>query len=761
MEIAIVAILALLVGVAHADIMITEIMQNPLASSDSNGEYIELFNSGETDVTMYDWMFLDAGTDTFFVDTLLVPAGEYVLLGLNPDTLVNGNIHLDYVYEGFFLGNGADEIYIYDDLGAMIDSVEYDGGIEWPDPNGASMYLTVGETENHIGANWAESLLMWPGSDGDYGSPGYENEIPPLYYEELLNWSFEDWGMTMADFWIDNSEDLFLEQTSDFSYHGFHSAMATLTSDVGYHTISQEFLVMHPGMQHCAEAAVLDSDASGAVRIHVTVYDIHGVELLTELSSNTVNNQIQWQNLFIGFMMPLEAHTVKMDIEVYPWQLTWDGDATLFIDAAGLAPIVTIEQIQTDPVWLGSRIWTIGTVTQGTNTVHNGYVDAYIQDETGYGVMLYDIDPNVIDLQRRERLGIFAEVAEYFDVTELVEFVGKTVGANEPMPEPLLHQTGQFGTAISSEGTWCELTGELMTTPGDPATSYNLLINDGTGDATVRIWSDAGLDLSGLAIGDNVRFQGTMDVYFGEAQLQPSLQGDVFEVFPQIDLTVTPVLAIVPADGGYIDFDVTLQSYNQVPWNITTWRSALGPDNVMYGPFYVREFILPPNFTPVLDTRRQMVPANAPAGDYVFFQHMGDFVGNSYVFDFFIATKLGPSPDGEPLTTEDWDKEANGELTSEDVAETMIPTEFAVSQAYPNPFNPTTSLAVSLPQTAELNVAIYNIAGREVATVSNDTYQAGQHTLTIDGTAMSSGVYFVHVLASGHRSEVRKIVLMK
>jgi Lamin Tail Domain/Secretion system C-terminal sorting domain len=761
MKLGLIAILCLMVGVAQADIMITEIMNNPQIVADSYGEYIELFNTGVTDVEMNGWVFEDASSDTFLIDTLIVPAGEYVVLGMNDDMGMNGGVEIDYVYEGLILGNGADAIYIYDELGNLVDEVEYDGGIEFPDPNGASMYLTVGETENNVGANWATSLLAWPGSTGDYGSPGYENEIPPEYYDQLLNWSFQDWNGTSFENWVIESADLAAERTEDFAYHGLYSAMATLTSDVGFHALSQEFLVLNPGIQHRAEVAVLDGDGAAGVILHATIFDSHGIELQSLSSDESLNNPFQWQNLFIGFLMPIDAYTVRMDIELIAIQPTWDGDATLFLDAAGLAPILTIEEIQTNPVWVGKRVWTAGTVTQATGTAHLGYVDAYIQDETGYGIMLYDSNPNEIDLQRRDRLGIFAQVDQYFDVTELVEFVGKVVGANEPMPEPMLRQTGQFGASIDMEGIWCELTGELMTEPGSPATSFDLLINDGTGDATVRIWADAGLDLSGLTIGDNVRFQGTMDVYFGEAQLQPSVQNDVFEVFPYIDLEITPVLATIPANGGYIDFDIALQSYNPIPWNIVAWRTALGPNNVMYGPFTVNEVVLPANFSPNLDTRRQLVPANAPAGEYVFFQHIGDFLNNSYIFDFFVATKLAGGTDSTPLTTEDWDKESNDLIATDEVTEVVLPTKFGVGQAYPNPFNPSTALEVSLPHTAELNVAIYNVTGREVATVASDTYQAGNHTITIDGSSMASGVYFVHVLASGHRSEIRKIVLMK
>ena len=89
------------------------------------------------------------------------------------------------------------------------------------------------------------------------------------------------------------------------------------------------------------------------------------------------------------------------------------------------------------------------------------------------------------------------------------------------------------------------------------------------------------------------------------------------------------------------------------------------------------------------------------------------------------------------------------------------PTEFTLSNAWPNPFNPSTSITVSLPHSAQLKVAVYNLLGREVVELANNRYQAGSHRFVFDGSGLPTGIYFVRATAQGQMDQVRKVVLMK
>ncbi len=160
------------------DIIITEIMQNPSAVYDADGEWFEIYNTTTSDIDINGWYIRDNDTDSHQISNggpLLVPAQDYFVLGRNGNSSTNGGVTVSYVYSGVDLANGADEIVLFAGDGTTeIDRVEYDGGPNWPDPNGASMYFTgqIADDNNDY-SNWATSQIPWDGSAGDAGSPGY------------------------------------------------------------------------------------------------------------------------------------------------------------------------------------------------------------------------------------------------------------------------------------------------------------------------------------------------------------------------------------------------------------------------------------------------------------------------------------------------------------------------------------------------------------------------------------------------------------
>jgi hypothetical protein len=94
----------------------------------------------------------------------------------------------------------------------------------------------------------------------------------------------------------------------------------------------------------------------------------------------------------------------------------------------------------------------------------------------------------------------------------------------------------------------------------------------------------------------------------------------------------------------------------------------------------------------------------------------------------------------------------------------VLPTQFALKQNFPNPFNPSTSLAIDFPNASDYKLTIYNIAGQTVRAFSGNT-EAGTVTLTWDGrdargSQVATGVYFYSVEAGAFK-DVKKMVLMK
>lgn len=85
---------------------------------------------------------------------------------------------------------------------------------------------------------------------------------------------------------------------------------------------------------------------------------------------------------------------------------------------------------------------------------------------------------------------------------------------------------------------------------------------------------------------------------------------------------------------------------------------------------------------------------------------------------------------------------------------------FKLWQNYPNPFNGTTLIRYSLPQTYFVRIKIFNILGRQVASLINEEKSAGDYKLTLDAEALSSGVYFYQIQA-GSFIETRKMILLR
>ncbi len=106
--------------------------------------------------------------------------------------------------------------------------------------------------------------------------------------------------------------------------------------------------------------------------------------------------------------------------------------------------------------------------------------------------------------------------------------------------------------------------------------------------------------------------------------------------------------------------------------------------------------------------------------------------------------------------------------SSVDIAQ--APVEFSLEQNYPNPFNPTTVISVSVPPMAgrdgqwrvdsDVRLVVYDVLGREVATLANGRYPAGKYSFPFDATGLASGTYFYH-LTAGSYSDTKAMMLIR
>jgi Secretion system C-terminal sorting domain len=115
--------------------------------------------------------------------------------------------------------------------------------------------------------------------------------------------------------------------------------------------------------------------------------------------------------------------------------------------------------------------------------------------------------------------------------------------------------------------------------------------------------------------------------------------------------------------------------------------------------------------------------------------------------------------DGEAIGDRGW---FTGGYTGVKQVASQTPGQFSLSEAYPNPFNPSAHIDYSVPKNSFVTLKVYNVLGQEVATLVNGMQQPGNYVATFDanGSALASGVYFYRLQAA-NVSITKKMLLMK
>ena len=172
-------ILAFAAYPACAGIVINEIMQNPDTVSDSNGEWFEVYNDGDSAVDMDGWTILDDDYDDHVIDNggpLVIAAGGYLVFGKSAVDTLNGGYDCDYEYgSSITLANSSDELVLLDTDSLEVDRVNYDDDFGWYIGKGSSMSLINYTFDNNVADSWFNAHILAYGL-GDFGTPGMANE---------------------------------------------------------------------------------------------------------------------------------------------------------------------------------------------------------------------------------------------------------------------------------------------------------------------------------------------------------------------------------------------------------------------------------------------------------------------------------------------------------------------------------------------------------------------------------------------------------
>ena len=165
------------------DLLISEVMANPAAVSDSNGEWFEIFNASMLSINLNGLVISDNGSNNHTIDagqSLLIAPGDYFVLGNNGDPDSNGGYNADYVYNGFSLTNSNDQISIRNDR-IEITRLEYSGSPFGIAGFSAELLAQVlAPAADQYGVTPNETIYQY--GDGDFGTPGSAGTVNLTVY---------------------------------------------------------------------------------------------------------------------------------------------------------------------------------------------------------------------------------------------------------------------------------------------------------------------------------------------------------------------------------------------------------------------------------------------------------------------------------------------------------------------------------------------------------------------------------------------------
>ncbi|MBU0517971.1 T9SS type A sorting domain-containing protein [bacterium] len=258
----------------------------------------------------------------------------------------------------------------------------------------------------------------------------------------------------------------------------------------------------------------------------------------------------------------------------------------------------------------------------------------------------------------------------------------------------------------------------------------------------------AGLEPAGLAMTD--------DIYLWNVDNNTDMLYQMLVAAPDLDVTLTPVNPPIqiPAGGGNFNFDLSIENTTSSPITSDVWVDVTPPGGAPIPVIIRTGIVFPANTVISRPGLTQSIPGGAPVGEYTYTCTVGEIFGAIIDFDQFYFEKLAVG-DGSPAV-HGWNLSGWEEV---EVISTK-PETFSFAGAYPNPFNPTTTLSFTLPTNQRVSLSVFDVSGRQIAQLVDGYRSAGSHEVTFDASHLASGVYFAQIQA-GDNTSVQKLLLTK
>ena len=320
--------------------------------------------------------------------------------------------------------------------------------------------------------------------------------------------------------------------------------------------------------------------------------------------------------------------------------------------------------------------------------------------------------------------------------------------------------------------------GDLWNASVDPGENYVALVSAYEKDPTLYIFDGQNIgqiiELDPETSQDGIKSQTIQYpdvVSWSPNPKVPKIAFDAFNVLPvglfnkieywgiyEIDFETDKVYDLIAAQPEgvsignivYSNTDPDVTAFNVIDKE-GTW------DVVMAGPSGVRAFQMP-RYTAdgqaIVDAER---PTFSPTDDYLIFTSAS--MSKMFFYDVSDSTNVTYINLPMPFHNTRWFN-WSGKLGIDTEEQAELPASVRLYENYPNPFNPSTTLRFDLTAPVEVELHVYDLMGRRVATLVRERMAAGAHTVSFDASGLASGTYLAR-LQAGSVSQTQAMVLLK
>ncbi|MEL6822439.1 MAG: hypothetical protein AAFP70_11800, partial [Calditrichota bacterium] len=292
-------------------------------------------------------------------------------------------------------------------------------------------------------------------------------------------------------------------------------------------------------------------------------------ELFVEISGAAITGQ---DTAFIT----LSGLTAPSDFSVFSYfwiRTAAAGGSPFFISASprvqvGDEPIHQMRDIQTYPAQFSEEVTLRGVVTIADAVIRTDRTSAYFQDFSGFGLNINDGQAPGGRFPRGAAIEITGPISEFGETTQIAPNTVSSI-SNFPEPTALTLTTGDAASP-RYDGTLIEVSGVVVdkfTTSSIPPLDFNLVLNDGTGELTARVWATTGIDLDSINVNDAAIISGIGDVFINNSgvrsyQVVPGYQ-DQLALDPNFQPTLAGVSLTTPPNPFVPNLGETINiSYN-------------------------------------------------------------------------------------------------------------------------------------------------------------------------------------------------------